>query len=82
MILPEKHIRLNECIFGLAGLIYYLMNDGESFVDLHIRYTNVNRNFGFRDQHTIEHFSLALDFLFMFDLIELKDGLLWKSKKQ
>ncbi|MBD8115012.1 ABC-three component system middle component 6 [Priestia megaterium] len=74
MILPQKHIKLSESLFGLGGFLISLLNTSKSVDRLWEDFNeSVEKEF-FPTFHTFDNFILALDYLFIVGLIEVTEG--------
>lgn len=75
MILPSKHVKLSNSILNIGSII---LNDiqGSHTVSLLWGKTRTKPEI-----KTFDRFILGLDFLFMMDLVEIKDGLITRTEK-
>jgi len=76
MLLPTKHIKISQSLIGLSGLLYSLF-DGDDILSLENLYECYEKKAGtkkFPARHTLDHLLLALDFLYLMNLIELTEG--------
>ena len=73
MILPQKHIKISESIFGLGAFIIGQINKPKSFDELWADFQKVNNTEDFPSYHDLDNFSLALTFLFIIGAIQEGD---------
>ena len=64
MLLPEKHIKISESLWGLGGVILKILEKPKSFDDLLNDYQKINDSKSFPASHSINEVILALDLLF------------------
>ncbi len=74
MILPTKHISINNCFLGLGGVILVHLNEPKTVTAL---WNEVSKKPEFA---TFERFILTLDLLYMIGAIQLEEGLLHKNQ--
>ena len=75
MILPTKHLTINESLIGCGGTILKLLNHPmtiSAFWDKARRDSSIANYY---------RFSLILTFLFMLDVIDFRNGLIMRKKK-
>lgn len=70
MILPQKHIRVSESIFGLGSVIIELINKPKTFDNLWNDFQKVNNTKILPSLHSLDNFVLALTFLFIIGAIQ------------
>lgn len=70
MILPQKHIRLSESIFGLSSVILSLIHKPISFDELWSNFQKINNTGELPVHHDLDNFILGLTFLFTIGAIE------------
>jgi hypothetical protein len=70
MILPKKHIRLSESIFGLSSVILSLIHRPISFDELWSSFQKVNNTVVLPVHHDLDNFILGLTFLYSIGAIE------------
>lgn len=70
MILPQKHIKLSESIFGLGSIILGLIYKPISFDELWSEFQKINNTEDFPFSHSLDNFILALTFLFLIGAIQ------------
>ncbi|WP_353048028.1 ABC-three component system middle component 6 [Exiguobacterium sp. s196] len=70
MILPQKHIRLSESIFGLSSVILGLIDEPISFDELWNEFQKINNTDDLPIHHDLDNFILGLTFLFIIGAIE------------
>lgn len=70
MILPQKHIRLSESIFGLSSVILSLIDKPTSFDELWSNFQKINNTIELPVHHNLDNFILGLTFLFTIGAIE------------
>jgi hypothetical protein len=74
MILPQKHIKLSESLFGLGGFLIGLLGTPKSTDKLWEEYNENVKNNIFPTSHSFDNFILALDYLYIIGLIDIKKG--------
>ena len=74
MILPTKHLLSQDSLIGVGGLIMIRLGNHGTTVSKLWEQVHDKREVG-----TYERFILALDTLFLLDLLVLEDGLLLKK---
>jgi hypothetical protein len=74
MILPNKHIKLAESIFGLSSIVLSLIDSPISIDDLWVEFQKINNTDFFPAYHDLDNFMLALNFLFIIGSIEQVNG--------
>lgn len=70
MILPQKHIKVSESIFGLGSIIIGLINKPISFDELWNDFQKINNIENLSSLHSLDNFVLALTFLFIIGAIQ------------
>jgi len=71
MILPQKHIKLSESVFGLGGFLLNLLNSPKDIDKLWAEYEKGVKKGNFKKMHTFDNFLLSLDFLFIIGAINI-----------
>ena len=71
MILPEKHVRVSESLFGLGGFILKLLAEPKTLDRVWSDFEKINNTKEFPAYNSFENFVLALDYLYMIGAIEL-----------
>lgn len=71
MILPDKHLRLEESIFGLGAVVLKLLRSEKDFDELWDEYSSLLRGKGLGAGTDVELFVLVVDWLYMIGAIEL-----------
>ena len=74
MILPKKHIRLSESLFGLGAAIINLLSTPKDIDKLWEDFNNNIESGDFPTYHSFDNFLLALDYLFIVGLIDIDKG--------
>lgn len=74
MILPDKHIRLAESIFGLSSFVLSLIEEKNDVDTLWQKFTPYNNTEQLPANHSFDNFILSLDLLFSLNLITLDDA--------
>ena len=69
MILPEKHIKLSESLFGLGGVLLNLVQEPIYIDDLWKQFEEINNTDIMSANHSFDNFILALDYLFIINAI-------------
>ncbi|MFW6046603.1 MAG: ABC-three component system middle component 6 [Candidatus Woesearchaeota archaeon] len=72
MILPTKHIRISDSLFGLGGYLLNLLNEPMTVDTLWRKYSKKN-NKKFPAYHSFDNVVLALNLLFMIGIINVND---------
>lgn len=70
MILPKKHIKVSESIFGLGSVVIELINKPKTFDDLWNDFQKVNNTKKLPSHHSLDNFVMALNFLFIIGVIQ------------
>ncbi len=73
MILPSKHVKIAESLFGLGGIILELLDRGKDLDELWEEFEKLNNTDYFPAYHNYDNFILAIDLLFLMDLIKLNE---------
>lgn len=75
MILPSKHIRVAESLFGLGGIILSLLTQKPKTVDeLWLKLTKLNNSPKLPAYHTFDNLILCLLYLFSIGAIDINQG--------
>jgi hypothetical protein len=75
MILPTKHIRIENSLLGVSSQILMRINNGQTVSSLW------NEAKTMRGVRTFERFTLALDFLYAIGALDLQEGLLRRTPR-
>lgn len=70
MILPDKHIKLSESIFGLAGVILAELRHPDYIEELWGKFERINNTERMPTNHSYDNFLIALDYLYMIGAID------------
>ena len=70
MLMPSKHIRLSESIFGLAAFLLQILAAPKNLDNLWAEFCKINNTRTLPAYHSFDNYVLALDFLFSVGLIE------------
>lgn len=70
MILPQKHIKVSESIFGLGSVIIELIQKPKTFDDLWNDFQRINNTKNIPSLHSLDNFVMALTFLFIIGAIQ------------
>jgi hypothetical protein len=73
MLLPEKHIKISESIWGLGGILLRILEKPKTFDDLLYDYQKINDSKLFPSIHSINEVVLALDLLYAIGAITKND---------
>ncbi len=74
MILPQKHIKLSESLFGFGGVIMDLLGSKTKNLDaLWNEFEKINNTDMFPTYQSFDNFLLALDYLFLIGAINQDD---------
>ncbi|PCJ22007.1 MAG: hypothetical protein COA96_15005 [SAR86 cluster bacterium] len=71
MILPKKHIRLTESIFGFGAFVLDVLERPMHLDDVWTRFSEINGTEKFQTYQTFDNFILTLDFLFLIGAIKV-----------
>lgn len=74
MIVPNKNIRLQNSLLGMGAQVLAELRQPQTVSSLWEREKTV------KEISSYDKFVLTLDFLFMMNLVEFKDGLVLKAK--
>lgn len=74
MILPSKHIKIAESIFGLSGVILNLLKSKQDLETLWFKFEKINNTELFPAYHNYDNFIYAIDLLFLMGLISINDN--------
>jgi len=70
MILPSKHIRLSESLFGLGAVLSEMINEPRTIDDLWFKFSEINNTkTKFPAYHSFDNVVLALNCLFLMGVI-------------
>lgn len=73
MILPSKHIRLAESLFGLGGVLLGFLKTPLSIDEIWHKFSKINNSKRYPAYHSFDNVILALDYLFLIGAISLND---------
>lgn len=73
MILPTKHIRLSESLFGLGGFVTYMLSNPKSVDELWNEFSKINDTELFPSYHSFDNFVLCIDYLFMIGFLKMNN---------
>jgi len=73
MILPSKHIRFSESLFGLGGILIGFLSSPKTIDELWNKYSKVNNTKKFPAYHDFDNVVLALDYLFVVGVIDINE---------
>lgn len=73
MLMPEKHIRITESLFGIGGIIVECLDDKSVLLDEIILYVEeyFNKNNKEKIYNNIDNIILAIDFLYSIGIVEI-----------
>ena len=81
MILPTKRLSIESSLFGVGADVLRLLNQPKSISRVWEEMKVARQEYNERGERlTFEWFVLALDFLFLMELISLEDGVLTKRR--
>ncbi|WP_164217319.1 ABC-three component system middle component 6 [Virgibacillus sp. YIM 98842] len=69
MILPQKHIKMSESIFGLSAMILELIDKPTNIDNLWLELQKANIKGDIPGHQTFDNFILCISFLFMIGAI-------------
>jgi hypothetical protein len=75
MILPDKHLNLSHSLFGMGAMLLRHLDAERTVTSLWASTHSMP------EVVTFERFTLGLDFLFMIEAIEFRNGLLRRVTK-
>jgi hypothetical protein len=75
MILPNKHLNLSQSLFGVGAMLLRHLDAERTVTSLWASTHSMP------EIVTFERFTLGLDFLFMIEAIEFRNGLLGRVSK-
>lgn len=75
MILPNKHIELDQSLLGVGAVILRHLDKPRSITGL---WREINTHLGIS---TFERFTIALDFLYAIGAIQFEDDLLQRQRQ-
>jgi len=79
MLMPDKHIRLSESLFGLGGYALSHLSAPKTIDELWKKVCDGIQKSDYPSKHTFENFVLAVDVLYAIGAIHLQeDGVLVK----
>jgi len=71
MLMPDKHIKISESIFGLSSQLLLLLIDKPCTVEkLWVCFKGINNTKKFPAYHSFDSFVIALDFLYLMNIIK------------
>jgi hypothetical protein len=70
MILPGKHTKIAESLFGLGGYILKFLDIPKSIDRVWLEFSRINNSKEFPAYHSFDNFILALDYLFIIGAID------------
>ena len=74
MLMPGKHLKISESLFGLGGIILNILDDRAMNIDqIWGKIKNKNDDKEFPAYYSYENMILALDYLFMIGVIRYND---------
>ncbi|GAB6482696.1 hypothetical protein bcgnr5369_54220 [Bacillus cereus] len=73
MILPQKHVKLSESLFGLGSFLIQFIQKPISIDDLWNEFNKINNTEKFPTYHSFDNFILALDYLYLIGAIDQDD---------
>lgn len=84
MILPSKHIRISESLFGLGAYLLSYLKDGPKSVDqLWFKVSKQNETKKAFAYHGFDNVVLALNYLFIIGVIDINsEGLIYNATHQ
>jgi len=71
MILPAKHIKLSESLFGLGGFLLNLIKKPITVDELWILFSEFNNTPTYPSYHSFDNFILCIDYLYMIGIIKV-----------
>jgi len=78
MILPEKHIRLSESLFGLGGYVLRSLKKSKNLEEIWDEIQMLNNSSTLPTYHSHDNLILTINYLYMIGAINVnKDGLFY-----
>ena len=74
MLMPDKHIRLSESLFGFGGFLLGLLSSPKTIDELWTMYSKSMVTKEFPSNHTFENLVFAVDVLYSIGAIELHEN--------
>jgi len=74
MILPAKHIRLEESVFGFGGHLLGLLEQPKNVDELWRDFSKINNTDRFPTFQDFDDFIIAIDFLYALGSIKILDN--------
>ncbi len=74
MILPTKHLKLSNSLLSAGAALLKNINEPKTVSLLWDKTRNLP------EIRTFERFTLSLDLLFIMNIIDFKDGLIWRRQ--
>lgn len=74
MLMPDKHVRLSESLYGLGGYLLELLKAPATVDDLWRRFSKSVAAKEFPSGHSFEDIVLAVDFLYAIGAISLNES--------
>ena len=73
MLMPSKHIKLSESLFGLGGMLLKLLKEPLTVDELWHKYSKINNSKTFPAYHNFDNMVLAIGYLYTINAIELNE---------
>ncbi len=73
MILPEKHIKLSESLFGLGGFIVHLLDRPQTVEKLWAAFEKINNSPELPVNHSFDNFILSVVYLFTVGVVNINE---------
>lgn len=74
MILPKKHLSINESLFGFGAFLLRKLKDPTSIESLWEYYKDAYTNKQYLVKFSFDQFVMALDYLYIIGAIKLLEG--------
>lgn len=74
MIVPTKHIRFSESLFGLGAIILSILSEPQTVDELWHKFSDFNNDkLRFPSYHSFDHLVLAIDYLYLIGAIDVNN---------
>lgn len=79
MILPKKHLTLDESYLGFGAFLLTLLNSSEDVDSLWEKYISAFVNNKYSVKFSFDEFIIVIDFLFIIGAIRMEKGKLYRE---
>ena len=75
MILPSKHIKFSESLFGLGGILLSFLKEAKTVDEIWYKYSEINNTKKvFPAYHSFDNVILSLNYLFIIGAISIDNN--------